>query len=281
MSDASQERAGAAPGSTDDGGPAGTGIRLTVTDAVAEVVLDRPARLNTLDEVALRALRDAFEDLAGRPEVRAVLLRGEGRAFCAGRDISGVDPRTDEAGAFLTDLVHPVLEAVRAVPVPVVAAVQGAALGIGLGLMAAADVVYAGRSARLGSPFNRIGAVLDSGGHALLVDRLGPHRAMDLILTGELLDGEEAARVGLVSRVVEDDQLLDRVRVLVAGVAEGPTAAFAESKRIVAELTAQRGASSALLQAEARAQGAASRTEDYAEGFTAFQQKRPPRFRGR
>lgn len=264
-----------------DDGDADAGIRLTVDSAVAEVVLDRPARLNTLDEAALRALHDVFERLAERPEVRAVLLRGEGRAFCAGRDISGVDPRADDAEGFLADLVHPVLAAVRGVPVPVVAAVQGAALGIGLGLMAAADVVYAGRGARLGSPFNRIGAVLDSGGHALLVDRLGPHRAMDLILTGELLDGEEAARVGLVSRVVEDAELLDRARALVSSVAEGPTTAFSHSKRIVTDLAALRGASPSLLDAEARAQGAASRTEDYVEGFTAFQQKRSPRFTGR
>ncbi|MBC7292484.1 MAG: enoyl-CoA hydratase/isomerase family protein [Actinotalea sp.] len=256
-------------------------MRLTVTGATAEVVLDRPARLNTLDESALRALLAAFEDLAGRTDVRAVLLRGEGRAFCAGRDISAVDARTDDAEAFLSDLVHPVLDAIRAVPVPVVAAVQGAALGIGLGLLAAADVVYAGRSARLGSPFNRIGAVLDSGGHALLVDRLGPHRTMDLILTGELLDGEEAARVGLVSRVHDDDALLDHARTLVAAAADGPTAAFVQSKRIVAGLAAQRGASSSSLAAEARAQGVASRTADYVEGFTAFQQKRPPTFTGR
>nr|WP_297428581.1 enoyl-CoA hydratase-related protein [uncultured Actinotalea sp.] len=257
------------------------GVRLTVTGVTAEVVLDRPARLNTLDEAALRVLRSAFEELAEHSGVRAVLLRGEGRAFCAGRDISGVDARADDAEAFLSELVHPVLDAIRAVPVPVVAAVQGAALGIGLGLLAAADVVYAGRSARLGSPFNRIGAVLDSGGHALLVDRLGPHRTMDLVLTGELLDGAEAARVGLVSRVVEDEELLDRSRALVAAAADGPTAAFAQSKRIVTALAAQRGASSSFLAAEARAQGVASRTADYVEGFTAFQEKRPPTFTGR
>lgn len=268
------------PPSADDGGRAAAGVRMTVSGAVAEVVLDRPARLNTLDEAGLRALRTGFEELAARTGLRAVLLRGEGRAFCAGRDISGVDPRLDDAESFLADLVHPVLAAIRSVPVPVIAAVQGAALGIGLGIMAAADVVYAGRSARLGSPFNRIGAVLDSGGHAVLVDRLGPHRAMDLILTGELLDGEEAARVGLVSRVLDDDALLDRSRRLAVTVADGPTAAFVQSKRIVADLAAQRGASSAFLAAEARAQGAASRTEDYVEGFTAFQQKRRPTFTG-
>lgn len=257
------------------------GIRCTRDGAVAEVVLDRPARLNTLDPPALEALREVFEDLDQAEGLRGVLLRGEGRAFCAGRDISGVDPTTDDAESFLRDLVHPVLAAVRAVPVPVVAAVQGAALGIGLGLAASADIVYAGRSLKVGSPFARIGAVLDSGGHALLVDRLGPHRAMDLIVTGELLDGEEAARVGLVSRVVPDDELLPRAREVLQVLAEGPTRSFVLSKHLVARLQARRGQDGELLEAEARAQGAAAATADYAEGFTAFQQKRPPRFTGR
>lgn len=256
------------------------GIRVEHHDAVADVVLDRPDRLNTLDAAALVELRRIFTDLATEPGLRAVLLRGEGRAFCAGRDISGVDPRTDDATGFLDELVHPVLAAVRAVPVPVVAAVQGAALGVGLGLACSADIVYAGRSAKVGSPFARIGAVLDSGGHALLVDRLGPHRAMDLIVTGELLDGEEAARVGLVSRCVADQELLERTRAVVRLLADGPTRAFIESKRIVAELRARRGMSDDLLAAEARAQGAVSSTADYVEGFTAFQQKRPPVFTG-
>lgn len=265
-------------------GGADAGIRCTVDGEpgrlVAEVVLDRPAKLNTLDPAALAALREVFVDLAGRQGLRGVLLRGEGRAFCAGRDISEVDAATDDAEAFLRDLVHPVLDAIRAVPVPVVAAVQGAALGIGLGLAAAADIIYAGRGAKIGSPFHRIGAVLDSGGHALLVDRLGPHRAMDLIVTGELLDGEEAARVGLVSRVLPDEELLERSRALLAALADGPTRAFAESKRIVAGLAARRGQDADLLSAEAGAQGAAAATADYVEGFTAFQQKRTPRFTG-
>ncbi|MCU1431991.1 MAG: Crotonase [Actinotalea sp.] len=248
--------------------------------SVIEVVLDGPARLNTLDAASLEALRTTFVELAARSGLRGVVLRGEGRAFCAGRDIAGVDPRTDDAEGFLRDLVHPVLAAVRAVPVPVVAAVQGAALGVGLGLAGSADIVLAAYGARLGSPFARIGAVLDSGGHALLVDRLGPHRAMDLIVTGELLDGQEAARVGLVSRAVPDDELDAAVQTVHAALAAGPTHAFVESKRIVGDLRTRRGLDEALLAAEAAAQGAASTTDDYVEGFTAFQQKRPPTFTG-
>jgi enoyl-CoA hydratase/carnithine racemase len=261
--------------------PAQAGVRVEISGAVAEVILDRPAKLNALDSPALAALRRVFTELRRHEDLRAVLLRGEGRAFCAGRDVSGVDPAVDDAAAFLRDQVHPVLQAIRSVPVPVVAAVQGACLGVGLGLAGTADVVYAGHSARIGSPFAKLGAVLDSGGHALLVDRLGPHRAMDLIVTGELLDGAEAARVGLVSRAVPDEDLLTMTRALVRKVAEGPTAAFAQSKAVITALRERRGSAPELLEAEAAAQGAVSTTRDYAEGFAAFQQRRAPVFTGR
>src|SRR6476620_2158530 len=101
--------------------------------------------------------------------------------------------------------------------------------------MASADIVYGATNARIGTKFARLGAVLDSGGHALLVDRLGPHRAMELIVTGELLDGAEAARVGLISRVVADEDLLTQTRLLAREISTGPTAAFIRSKQIVAD----------------------------------------------
>ena len=258
----------------------GPSVRVEVTGPVAEVVLCRPERLNALDEEALDRLREAFEELAGRDDLRALLLRGEGRAFCAGRDVSGVDPSVDDAQAILADRVHPILRAIRSVPVPVVAAVQGACLGVGLGLAASSDIVYMAENARIGSPFARLGAVLDSGGHALLVDRLGVHRTMELIVTGELLDGAEAARTGLASRVLPDAELLPATRALVASIADGPTAAFRQSKQIIEQLRAGRGMSAQLLAAEAVAQGTAGATADYREGFLAFQQRRPPVFTG-
>ncbi len=261
-------------------GTAEATVRVEVTGQVAEVVLNRPARLNALDEEAMDRLRAVFEGIAARDDIRAVLVRGEGRAFCAGRDVSGVDPATDDAHSILADRVHPILRAIRSVPVPVVAAVHGACLGVGLGLAGSADIVYAAENARVGSPFARIGAVLDSGGHALLVDRLGVHRAMELIVTGELLDGTEAARTGLVSRVVPDDELLPAARSLVESIAQGPTLAFRQSKLIIEALRSRRGLSDDLLAAEATAQGAASATADYREGFAAFQQRRTPEFTG-
>lgn len=255
-------------------------VYVDLDGPVAEVVLNRPDKLNALDEAAMTALRQAFQDIAGRPGVRAVLLRGEGRAFCAGRDVSNVDPARDDARAILRDGVHPILAAIRAVPVPVVAAVQGACLGVGLGLAASADIIYAARNAKIGSPFARLGAVLDSGGHALLVDRLGPHRTMDLIVTGELLGGDEAAGVGLVSRVVADGDLLEVTRDLVRSIAAGPTATFIRSKKIIAALREQRGFSDVILDAEAQAQGEVSETADYTEGFAAFRERRDPDFTG-
>ena len=255
-------------------------VRLDVDGSIAEVVLNRPDKLNALNNSALSTLRSVFEDLVGRPEIRAVLLRGEGRAFCAGRDVAGVDPATDDARSVLADQVHPILRAIAAVPVPVVAAVQGACLGIGLGLMAASDIVYGSINSRIGTKFARLGAVLDSGGHALLVDRLGPHRAMELIITGELLDGVEAARVGLISRVVADEDLLTATRELVQKTADGPTETFIRSKKIITALRAQRGYNDDFLEAEAKAQGVASKTTDYIEGFTAFRERREPIFIG-
>jgi 2-(1,2-epoxy-1,2-dihydrophenyl)acetyl-CoA isomerase len=256
-------------------------VYVNVTGPTAEVVLNRPEKLNALDDAALTGLRAIFEDLGARPELRAVLIRGEGRAFCAGRDVAGVDPATDDARSVLADRVHPVLQAIQAIPVPVLAAVQGACLGIGLGLLASSDIVYAATSTKIGTKFARLGAVLDSGGHAFLIDRLGPHRTMEMIVTGELLDGPEAARLGLVSRVVDDADLLSSTRGLLEAIAAGPTASFIRSKRIISALRSQRGFSDAILAAEAEAQGAVGRTIDYSEGFAAFRERREPRFTGR
>jgi 2-(1,2-epoxy-1,2-dihydrophenyl)acetyl-CoA isomerase len=163
---------------------------------------------------------------------------------------------------------------------PTFAAVQGAALGVGLGIALACDVVYVADNAKVGSPFAQIGAVLDSGAHVHFVDRLGAHRALELIYTGRLLSGGDAAAIGLVNQAVPGDSLLHVVRMM-AAVADGPTFAFAQSKAIVHSVLAGRRDMAAVLIDEAAAQGRASRTADYAEGMTAFVDKRRPAFTGR
>jgi enoyl-CoA hydratase/carnithine racemase len=255
-------------------------IEMSVADGVAEIVLNRPEARNALDEEGLHELDVAYAD-AEQAGVRALVLRGEGRAFCAGRDISRVDPATDDVPGYLDGLLTPLLRRMAAFPAPTFAAAHGACLGVGLGLLIATDVVYVADSARIGSPFAALGATLDSGGHALFVERLGPHKALDLIYTGRLMSGEEAVASGLFSRVFPAARVRDAAIEAARGAAAGATAAFLASKMIVARVRDERMSLWETMAAEAVAQTQLARTEDYREGFAAFRQKRPPVFRGR
>jgi enoyl-CoA hydratase/carnithine racemase len=254
-------------------------IDLDITDGIARITLDAPERLNALGPDDLRALDAAYSD-AEAAGVRALVLRGEGRAFCAGRDIAGVDPATDDVSGYLDGLVTPLLRRIADFPAPTFAAAQGACLGVGLGLLIATDVVYVADDAKVGSPFAALGAALDSGGHWLLVSRLGPHRALDLIYSGRLISGAEAVAGGLFSRALPADALRHEVDAAAAATASGATRAFLASKRIVSGL---RDGSLDLwgsVAAENAAQAALRDTDDYREGFRAFQEKRKPGFTG-
>ena len=250
-----------------------------IDGGVAEIVLNRPEKMNAMNGAMVDALL-AHVAAVEEKGVRCVLFRGEGRAFCSGRDLADADPLHEDGESILRDQLNPLVARVHGLEVPTIAAVQGACLGTGLGLALACDVVYAADDARIGSPFARIGAVLDSGAHAAFVERLGSHRALELIYTGRLLDGREAAAWGLVNRSVAGADLLRRCRELAASVARGPTAAFRESKRIVRRIADEAPAFDDVLAAEAAAQGRASRTHDYQDGITAFQEKRRPTFTG-
>ena len=244
------------------------------------MVLNRPDKMNAMNLAMVHDLVEALEQ-AQAAGARAVLIRGEGRAFCSGRDLADADPLHEDGQAILRDIFNPLIERVADLPIPTIAAVQGACLGTGLGLALACDIVYAADDARIGSPFARIGAVLDSGAHAAFVSRVGPHRALELIYTGRLLSGRDAAEWGLVNRSVAGADLARRTRELATSIARGPTAAFLESKRIVRSILDEQMSFKELLDAEAAAQGRASRTHDYQDGISAFQEKRKPSFTGR
>ena len=174
-------------------------------------------------------MSQAYDDAAAaasRGEVRALLLRGEGRAFCAGRDIAGVTPETDDVQAYLGGLLQPLLKKMTAFPAPTFAAAQGACLGVGLGLLLATDVVYVAENAKFGSPFANLGATLDSGGHWYFTERLGMHRTLDLIYTAELMSGADAVAQGMFSRAMPAADLLENTRAIVAKAATGATSAF-------------------------------------------------------
>ncbi|MGO9453559.1 MAG: enoyl-CoA hydratase/isomerase family protein [Candidatus Binataceae bacterium] len=255
-------------------------VDLTITDSFAEVVLNRPDKLNAVNE-AMAAEFGATLDRAERQGVRALLLRGEGAGFCAGRDLADADPGNEDAEKILESIFNPIIRQIAAFPAPTFAAVHGACLGVGLGMALACDVVYIADDAKIGSPFARIGAVLDSGGHSFFASRIGSHRALELIYTGRLLSGAEAAALGLVNQSMPRDKLVEHARAVASQVAKGPTAAFMESKRLLRRINEEALGLVAVLRCEAQAQGAAGKTADYKEGISAFQQKRPPKFTGR
>ena len=254
-------------------------IDLTITADVATIALNAPSKLNALDEQALAELDAAYE-AAEAAGVRALVLRGEGRAFCAGRDISSVDPRDDDVLGYLGGLVTPLLQRMARFPAPTFAIAHGACLGVGLGLLIASDVVYVAESAKIGSPFAALGATLDSGGHALFLDRLGPHKTLDLIYTGRLMSGTEALASGLFSRVFPDDEVVQATTDAAAAAARGATAAFLASKELIARIRDERLTRWDAVCIENAAQAALRDTDDYREGFAAFQEKRTPEFRG-
>lgn len=258
-----------------DGGP----VLLTIDGGVAELVLNRPDKMNAMNLEMVHDIAESL-DAVEAAGARALLVRGEGRAFCSGRDLAGADPLHEDGEAILRDVFNPLIERMAGVAVPTIAAVHGACLGTGLGLALACDIVYAADDARIGSPFARIGAVLDSGAHAAFVSGVGSHRALELVYTGRLLSGREAAEWGLVNRSVAGADLVRRAREVAASIARGPTSAFLESKRLVRAITDGSPSFADVLAAEAAAQGRASRTHDYQDGISAFQEKRKPSFTG-
>jgi 2-(1,2-epoxy-1,2-dihydrophenyl)acetyl-CoA isomerase len=255
-------------------------VKTSVDGAVARIVLARPAQLNAMTEQMVNELLAALDQVSAS-EARVLLVTAEGRGFCAGRDIAGAQPGTEDGGQVLADIFNPLVERVAAAPLPTIAGVQGACLGTGLGLALACDVVIVTETAKIGSPFVNIGAVLDSGAHKAFVERLGPARSLELIYSGRLISGQQAAEWGLVSSSVPEEQLEQAVTDLGARIAAGPTAALMESKRLVRRLLDEHMSRADVLAAEAEAQSRASRTRDYVEGFTAFVERRKPEFVGR
>ncbi|GAB3633071.1 2-(1,2-epoxy-1,2-dihydrophenyl)acetyl-CoA isomerase PaaG [Microbacterium shaanxiense] len=255
-------------------------IDLAITDDVAHVVLNAPHKRNALDVQALTELGDAY-DAAEAAGVRALVLRGEGAGFCAGRDIADVDPATDDVTGYLAGVVTPLLQKMSAFHAPTFAAAHGACLGVGLGLLIATDVVYVADTAKIGSPFAALGATLDSGGHALFYERLGAHKTLDLVYTGRLMSGTEAVQSGLFSQVLPAADVIPATVAAASAAAAGATQAFLASKRLVARLRDERLALWDAVAEENANQSSLRDTSDYREGFAAFQQKRKAEFTGK
>ena len=253
-------------------------IGFALKDGVATITLNRPERLNAFTPEMHSELKDALERAA--QEARAVLLTGAGRGFCAGQDLSqrrGND--VPDLGATIHDLYNPLIRAMRALEMPIVAAVNGVAAGAGMSLALASDIALAARSATFLQAFVKVGLVPDSGSTYFLPRLAGVARARALAMLGEKITAEQAATWGLIWKVVDDEKLLAEAEQLARHLATQPTRALALIKRAFNQTLAND--LDGQLDLERDLQRIAGMTEDYREGVAAFFEKRAPRFVGR
>lgn len=256
-------------------------VLLSIGDAVATITLNRPDKGNSLTAELKDGLRETIDRVAADATIRAVVLTGAGRSFCVGQDLAehAAALHSYPAAAFATVREHyrPIVETLAGMPKPVVAAVNGACVGAGLGFALACDVRLAADSARFATAFTSIGLTFDSGLSATLAAAVGSARASELMLLGRTLDADRAYEWGLVGRVVPTDELGAEAAKLGARLAAGPTAAYAETKRLLAPA---RALSPAMFELEAQAQTRLGRTADHRNAVDAFLAKEPPSFTG-
>jgi 2-(1,2-epoxy-1,2-dihydrophenyl)acetyl-CoA isomerase len=246
--------------------------------SVLTLTLNRPDALNALNGELRAALLAALKGAARDDSVRAIVLTGAGRGFCAGADLRGGSAER-EFRRVLAAEYNPLIEAIRDLPKPVVAAVNGAAAGAGMSLALAADLVVAAEGVRLVPAFARIGLVPDSGLARTLVRTVGRHRAFEILMGERHVHAEDAHELGLVAAVVPADALAETSRTLALRLASGPTRGIGLTKRLLN--AAEDATLGEALGAEAALQELAGRTEDHAEGVAAFAEKRDPDFTGR
>jgi enoyl-CoA hydratase len=247
---------------------------------VTTLTVNRPRALNALDAATLRALSEALSGAALSSGLRCLILTGAGdKAFVAGADITAMAQLTQRQARDFAELGHALGDALEALSVPVIAAVNGFALGGGCELALACDFIYAARTAKFGQPEVNLGVIPGFGGTQRLPRRIGIARARELIYTGELISAEEALRIGLVNRVFEPAELLPRTRAAAAVIASKGPLAVADAKRAL-----RRGADIPLAAAhelERQLFAGLFASEDQREGMAAFTEKRAPIFRGR
>jgi 2-(1,2-epoxy-1,2-dihydrophenyl)acetyl-CoA isomerase len=247
--------------------------------AVLTITLNRPDVLNALNAAMHAGLAAALKEAARDDDVRAVVLTGAGRGFCVGQDLSEFREAPGDIGDRLRSAYHPNVLAIRSLEKPVIAAVNGAAAGAGVSFACACDIRIAADSATFVPAFINIGLVPDSGGSYFIARLLGPSRAFEWMSSGRRLTAAEAHAWGLVSEIVETDALGARAAELGAELAALPTRGVAMTKRLFDHAYGARLEDQ--LEREAQLQTAATQTEDFREGVTAFLEKRPPNFKGR
>ncbi len=258
-------------------------IRLEIADGIARLTLARPESLNSLSRTLLGEVIAALDAVRDGGEARCLVITGEGRGFSSGADLSGGGSPAGspgfDAGAVLEDFYNPLIERMFALPIPILCGVQGAVAGAGCMIALAADITVAARSAFFLQAFANAGLVPDAGSMWLIPRLVGRARAMAMMLLAERVPAETAVDWGMIYEVVDDTALADRLTVLAAKLAGGPTRAYSLIRHGVRE--AMESSLTEALAIERSAQREAGDSADFLEGITAFREKRRPRFTGR
>ncbi|PHQ25781.1 enoyl-CoA hydratase [Marinobacter guineae] len=249
---------------------------------VAMLTFNRPEALNAINVPLAEAFLAAVRELKAQPGVRCIVLTGAGRAFMAGGDVSSMSGTPEQAGSAISailDAVNPAILLLRSMDAPVIAAVKGVAAGAGLSLALMADLVVAHEDTRFLVAYNGIGAVPDCGGSWFLAHKIGAGRAAELMLLGRTLTAQEAKDWGMITDVAPDSDYENRLNRIIEKVANGPTRAFGAFRQLTDRANGDQLATH--LEAERAAFLDMTRTDDFAEGVSAFLAKRPAQFRGR
>ena len=254
-------------------------VKLTYEGPIATLTVARPDRLNALSPEVITELLDAVGDLAQHgPGLRCVVFTGEGKAFVAGADIAAMQGMTPAEASEFAARGHQLGSALEALPVPVIAAINGFALGGGCALALACDFAYASEKAKLGQPEVKLGVIPGFGGTQRLLRRVGVGLARELVYSAMIIDAQEALRIGLVNRVFPHDELLPKTYEMARTIAEMGPLAVAACKRVIREGEMMPLPHANRLEVEAFA--GCFRSSDQKEGMTAFLAKRPPTFSG-
>jgi 2-(1,2-epoxy-1,2-dihydrophenyl)acetyl-CoA isomerase len=258
-------------------------IKITEADGIVTITLNRPDRLNALVGHMRRDLAEALEEAGSDPEVRVVVINGEGRAFCAGGDVQFmaelVERNDSEEFARLLGAARRVVLAIRQMTKPVIASIEGPASGAGFNLALACDLRIASRTATFSQSFVKLGFLPDWGGTYFLPRMVTSNIACELFFLGDTIDANEAFRLGLINRVVAPEQLEAETQKLAERLRDGPAVSIAAAKHAV--YASEHDSLEQMLQYEVEAQVRCFESEDGREGVRAFLEKRPPRFTGR
>jgi 2-(1,2-epoxy-1,2-dihydrophenyl)acetyl-CoA isomerase len=262
---------------------AGPVILETKHEGIATLVMNRPDRLNALNNELSMAINDALGRIAKDPSVNVVVITGAGRAFCAGGDL-GALRKGHQTGA--THELEPILRAgmqmvlkMRTMPQPVIAAVNGAAAGAGMNIALAADIRIAAEEATFGQNFSKVGLFPDYGGMYFLPQLVGPSKAAELFYTGDMIDAKTALALGIVNQVVPAAQLEATMRILAEKIAQGPSLPIRAVKKAL--FASEEKELAQALDNEVREQIRCYLSDDCHEGIRAFFEKRPPKFQGK